>query len=59
LNAAVSEAAANTLISVGGPEPDPPPGEEPFPAQAAASRATTAKRAAVRIQERDMGLPDV
>src|SRR6266540_1958290 len=55
LSMLVVSADANTLISVDDPEPELPPEEELFPPQPAASNATTARRAAERIQDRSMG----
>jgi hypothetical protein len=53
LNAAVSDAAANTLISVG----DSPPGESSLPPQPAATTATTSRTTAKGIRDRTMGPP--
>src|SRR5512133_3281317 len=56
LNAAVSDAAANTLISPGDCAPEPPPESSP-PPQAASTSAAAASTAARRIRERSMVPP--
>src|SRR6266508_851156 len=55
VNAAVSDAAANTLISL--EDPDEPPEDLLLPPQAAASTATTNSTTAERIHDRTMGPP--
>src|SRR6266540_3710966 len=50
-----TSAGALCWIWVDDPEPELPPEEELFPPQPAASNATTARRAAERIQDRSMG----